>query len=657
MRKSIFFKLALLILLIIFLLDAAVLIISYQLTYNNQVNNTIDKLRRAALTAVTYMEIDYPVTEEDCSTCSDYFDTMCYSLDITYVYAVYPYVESNQMIYIAIGFGDNAAENARSERYSGVEVHQTLSNEMIEAYHGKTGGVIEHYENQYGETLSCYMPVTVYYNSQTKEFESPSRTAVVGAEQNISEIVRSIQKRFLVISIFTILLSMIIVAAIFLILYFRISRPIRRISRKMNSFVSDREAGFIELPVKGSDELAEMSRAFNSMTHEIDSYLLNIDKLNKEKHMQAAELDIARSIQKGLLKPASYRSKNAVINACMLAAKNVGGDLYDYLMLDDGKICLTIADVSGKGVSAALFMSRAITLLHQYAILGYSPAQTLKAYNDTLAEQNPNTLFITTFVAVYDPATRELRYANAGHNLPYILSDTLTTLDGAQGMAAGIFSSEDYEEASVTLKEGDVLFLYTDGVNEAEDKDGGFYGTDALEAELSRHLAGDADHLVDDVLEKIRLFTDGADQSDDITILTMQVASPIHRELTLPAEVENLTVVTELIQQEETLSDDTKDALYLIAEEMFVNICSYAYRGKKGAVTVALDIDPASAALTFTDSGEPFDPTSEVIDIEEYDHENSIGGLGRFLSFSLADDFSYRYEGNKNILTIKKKMM
>ena len=154
----------------------------------------------------------------------------------------------------------------------------------------------------------------------------------------------------------------------------------------------------------------------------------------------------------------------------MTTARVVGGDLYDYRILDNGSVFVAIGDVSGKGITAALFMARAITLLNQYAKLGYSPAKILFEFNNDLAAHNPNMMFITAFVAVYDPKTGELTYSNAGHNYPYILSGKLTALNTDNGIMAGSFEDVVFPEYAVKMKPGDCLFMYTDGVTEAENK-------------------------------------------------------------------------------------------------------------------------------------------------------------------------------------------
>ena len=207
----------------------------------------------------------------------------------------------------------------------------------------------------------------------------------------------------------------------------------------------------------------------------------------------------------------------------MTTAKVVGGDLYDYHLLDNGSVFVAIGDVSGKGITAALFMSRAITLLNNYAKLGYSPAKMLFEFNNNLAAHNPNMMFITAFVAVYDPKTGELTYSNAGHNYPYILSDKLTALNTENGIMAGSFEDVAFPEYTVKMKPGDCLFMYTDGVTEAENKSGELFDETRLEEVLLKNKACSADDLLNAVTSEINVFAQGAEQSDDMTMLTLQI--------------------------------------------------------------------------------------------------------------------------------------
>jgi sigma-B regulation protein RsbU (phosphoserine phosphatase) len=339
----------------------------------------------------------------------------------------------------------------------------------------------------------------------------------------------------------------------------------------------------------------------------------------------------------------------------MVAAKIVGGDLYDYCALDNGNIFVSIADVSDKGVTAALFMARAVTMLHQYAKLSYSPSKILYEYNNSLAKHNPNLMFITTFAAIYNPKTKVLTYSNAGHNVPYIISDTLIKLDDEIGSAAGVFEDEAYPEFEIKLNDGDMLFLYTDGVTDAQNRDGGFFGEETLERILLESKSSGAKGVVNAVNDEIKAFVNGAEQFDDVTMLALQINSESGNRLHLEAKTENLVKIEDKISALD-LSEEMRVQLNIIAEEIFVNICSYSYPETAGEVDVIIENENGKVTMTFEDSGIPFNQGENVIDIEDYDSENAVGGLGRFITFSMADDYSYERKDNKNILKIIKNI-
>lgn len=658
MRKSIFLKLALIIIPIVLILELGEIFFSYNTVYDTSLENSRDNIEKIAEISKKEFRYYNPNGKENDEYYCDLFDKYCEMFGLTYIFALDPDINTRSETFVAIGFGKNASDDAKKRRYPGVIVKGSLTDDQIDVYKGKKKFVTVHECTPFDDSLICYYAVNEQYNYDKHKMEKLDEPFILGAEISMNSVMTDTRNRYFGTAVYELVFTFIMITSIFIILHFRISRPLKYLSIKMKHFISDRDRGFEKLRVKGSDELAEMSRSFNTMTGEIDNYIEDIEKLTKDKHTQEAELDIARRIQTGLLKPSVYQNDNVSINACMHAAKNVGGDLYDYQIMDDGRVFIAIADVSGKGISAALFMSCAITLLHQYALLGYSTNKMLYEFNNTLAGQNPNGMFITAFVAIYNPETGELTYSNAGHNRPYIISDKLITLEGAAGVAAGLFEDSEYEQESVILKPDDAVFLYTDGVNEAANRSRELFGTDALEKELKKHIGNVSDNITDDILKCIRDFTDGAVQSDDITMLTMcSTRKPTVRSITVKAETQNLTALRDMITSETNLSDDMKSQIRLIAEEFFVNICSYAYEDDKGDVTVKLETYNDRATLTFIDSGIPFDPTSDVTDMEHYDHENSIGGLGRFIAFEMADDYSYKYEDNKNILKITKKMI
>ena len=240
-----------------------------------------------------------------------------------------------------------------------------------------------------------------------------------------------------------------------------------------------------------------------------------------------------------------------------------------------------------------------------------------------------------------------LTYSNAGHNFPYVLSDKLIELNEAHGVAAGLFEGEKYEDACIRLKSGDRLFMFTDGVNEAKNAGGQFYSTERLEEKLTECIKENNSDILHSVLDDLNDFTKGAEQNDDITMLSVRIKP--ETVLHLKSEQNELVKIRETIDNLDA-SDTLKNTMYLAAEEVFVNICSYAYDSSGDAEIKIISGD--RIMLGFTDSGKRFDPTADVLEIEDYDHDNAVGGLGRFLAFSLADDYSYEYKDGKNILKL-----
>ena len=646
-RRSIFVKIALILLILVMAIEVVALLFALRVTYENNVQSSEKQIRNAADVTVQFCEGYNLYNQSDEKTISDTMSYFCEMFGISYIFAVKPDLEKNSEKYLGIGFGEDASEKAKETRYPGVVVYGTLNIEQIEAYKGNTDCAVRHESNQFGDTLVCYMPCEKYYDDKTNQYKEYDDPVIIGAEISLNSINMTAINRFIKIAVLTVGLTLVVLVIFGVVIYFRVAKPLRMISDRMTSFVTDRKNGFEKLPVKGNDELAMMASSFNTMTDDIDRYLGDIDTLTREKHTREAELNIARNIQIGLLPPDISSTDNFDINAYMLAAKNVGGDLYDYRILNDGRLYLAIADVSGKGVAASLFMSRAITLLNQYAQGGYSPANILEKYNNFLAAQNPGSMFITTFVAIYDPKTCVLTYSNAGHNFPYILSDKLIVLDQAHGIAAGLFEDEKYEDATIELKPGDRIFVFTDGVNEAKNARGEFYSTEKLEEILTDCIKEKCEDISRAVLEDMNGFTKGAEQNDDITMLSICVNPEVV--LDLKAELNELVKIRESIESLD-VSESLKNTMYLAAEEVFVNICNYAY-DLTGDVEVKI-IKGERIVFGFTDIGKEFDPTADVIEIEDYDHDNAVGGLGRFLAFTLADDYSYEYTDGKNILKL-----
>ena len=438
-----------------------------------------------------------------------------------------------------------------------------------------------------------------------------------------------------------------------LVLYKRISVPAKEISRTMTEYMREGTHSSKRIGYSGEDELGLIAGSFNSMADNIDTYLENIRTLSGEKERQEAELDIASAIQMGFLSPGFMASKSCEIHALMKPAKDVGGDLYDYVQLDDDRTLIVIADVSGKGMAAALMMAVVLITVRQYAKLGQSPSQILYNVNNLLSERNPRLMFVTAFAAIYDASNKTLTFSNGGHNPPYLLSDTLHELNTSSGTLVGLFKDEKYSEETIKLRTGDILFLYTDGVSEATNSKREFYGTKRLENTLTDAWNENKSDLVEVVRSSLADFAEGSEPHDDITMLTLTVKQSL--KLLLDVDRSEFGKIREAL-----LSLDVprplKLELCVAAEECFINICSYAYpEGVPSGERIVFTLEHSDRiVLRFEDRGIQYDPRESVTDPEEYDIDNQLGGLGKLIAFTVADEIDYEYTNGKNVLTITK---
>ena len=236
------------------------------------------------------------------------------------------------------------------------------------------------------------------------------------------------------------------------------------------------------------------------------------------------ELDVASGIQQSIL-PTVFPSRDDYqIYASMEPARNVGGDFFDVVRLEGNRVGLAIADVSDKGVPAALFMMSSRTWMKGAAISSPEPATVLGEVNALLHEDNETQMFVTVLYAVYDPETGEFTYASGGHDAPLLVhpdgSSELLPLTG--GIALGIVSDLAYGQNSVVLDHGETLVLYTDGVTEAMNGEGEQFGIERLRKVFSDRAPKDANEAAHKIFEAVNTFADGAAQSDDITCLTLR---------------------------------------------------------------------------------------------------------------------------------------
>ncbi len=283
-----------------------------------------------------------------------------------------------------------------------------------------------------------------------------------------------------------------------------------------------------------SDEFEALTLVFEQMAQRIREQHGRLTELIEElrealKHKERlavieSELSIAHDLQLSVLPRETPPQRTVEIAAQMVPAKEVGGDFYDYFAIDEHRIGLVVADVSGKGIPAAFFMLIARTLLKATALAGESPGKVLTALNDMLEAENEQMMFVTAFYAVIDTGTGRVAFANAGHNPTYRIDceGQLSTLPMDTGLALAIMPGFHFSEGETALEPGETLFLYTDGVNEAFNAAGEQYGEPRLEAELLS-LAGQPPSAICNAMrESVEVFSTGVEQSDDITTVAVR---------------------------------------------------------------------------------------------------------------------------------------
>lgn len=250
-------------------------------------------------------------------------------------------------------------------------------------------------------------------------------------------------------------------------------------------------------------------------------------EVEQAERLRARELEQAATIQRSMLPgqfPPFPDRTDFDLHAAMVPAREVGGDLFDFFLLDPERIGFVVGDVSGKGVPAALFMAIARTLLRASAHQHASPGACLTGMNEALVEQNEAGMFVTLFYGILNARTGVVEYANAGHNPPYAFSPggQMRALDDQSGPMLGIFAGVEYTTQTTELASSDGVLIFTDGVTEARDRQGGFYGEARLEAYLAAHATQGAEDLVRGVHAEVEAFAAGAPRADDVTVLAIR---------------------------------------------------------------------------------------------------------------------------------------
>ena len=445
----------------------------------------------------------------------------------------------------------------------------------------------------------------------------------------------------------------------------RIVKPIQKLTDKVSQLHGD-DLDF-QWDMDTGDETQLLANSFHSLTDRMKEYIRDIRDITSEKERIGAELNIANQIQASMMPsffPAFPERPEFDVYAAMDPAKEVGGDFYDFFLVDEDHLALVMADVSGKGIPAALFMMASKIIISNNVMNLRSPAEVLEATNNAICSNNKGELFVTVWLGILDLRTGKLTAANAGHEYPVIrrAGGSFEMIKDKHGFVVGGMAGMKYKNYELQLSPGDELFLYTDGLPEATDASNAQFGVTQMLDALNSASSDDPQDILNAVKRAVDRHVGDVPQFDDLTMMCLRYQASRRKTLAVDASLDNLERVISFIRNELDAADcpvKTCMQIELAAEELFVNIASYAYAPGTGSAEIGITVreNPREAVITFADSGVPYDILAKKDpDVTLPAEERSIGGLGIYMVKTIMDDVRYAYRNGKNITTIRKKL-
>lgn len=388
-------------------------------------------------------------------------------------------------------------------------------------------------------------------------------------------------------------------------------------------------------------------------------------ELAAENRRMVDELAIGRDIQRSMLpegSPTFGGRDDFTVRAILEPAREVGGDFYDFFLVDDRHLCVCVGDVSDKGVPAALFMAVTKTLIASRGSNDPIPPSILGHVNDELCRRNEQSMFVTIFLGVLDTATGAFEYANAGHNPPVVrrVDGTLELLDARHGPVAGVIPGFDYGSDTVVLAPGDRIVMFTDGVTEAMDPDQVAFGDDRLLALLAE-LEGDLDAAVAGVFDAVSTHTGSADAYDDVTVLALAFNGFVgdgvaEMDVSVDRELAAVPPVLDRLDGwmiERVVGDGDRRAVLTVADDLLANVIEHG--DGDGPIAASIVLAEGRITLGVEDAGRPFNPLEVPRpDIAAPLEERPIGGLGIHLARSLMHEHEYDRVAGRNVVRVTR---
>ena len=352
---------------------------------------------------------------------------------------------------------------------------------------------------------------------------------MMGMTYDLSELNTIIARRTWHGTILAMILELLLAWVCLGMIYRVVLQPLRTVQENIRLYMNRKDSDEVcrnLAEIRSFNEIGQLSRDVSAMTVEIEEHMERNRKITAEQERIKAELSLANNIQASMLPttfPAFPNQKDFDLYASMEPAKDVGGDFYNFFLIDDDHLCVLIADVSGKGIPAAMFMMSSQIMLRNIAAEGKSPAAILETANEMICANNKEDIFVTVWIGILEISTGKLKAANAGHEYPAVQKKDglFELLKDQHGMVVGVMEGLKFREYELQLEPGDRIFVYTDGVPEANNAENGMFGTDRMLLALNKDAASPAE-VLENVKNAVEEFTAGAEQFDDMTMLCLE---------------------------------------------------------------------------------------------------------------------------------------
>ena len=651
--SSLIFKLPLFVVLLCGLLSCVTGFVGYKVfktLFEEQYKNITSQI---ALTALSYIDgdsipryVSNPVEDGEWIATNEMLNALTNTTDLAYIYVTVPDENFENRLYLYDTVHPKVMEENPKikpyplgkvnslKKYDEMrlkELRNIIENGTSEIHfvYNSTGGHVTTsipVKNSYGKNLAILSVVKPM--SEVKDFKS-----------------RYLRTTFMLSSLITLLALVLFI----LIVLKGLIKPIVLVTKETSEFAEHKgELTGILSKIKGHSEPAILARAVEKMS-----------------------VDVATQIQANMLPtifPPYANCPELELFATMTPAKEVGGDFYDFFMIDKRHFAVVVGDVSGKGVPAALFMVIAKTLIKNEGLRDTDPAKILTQVNNELCEGNDALLFVTCWIGVLDLETLELQFSNAGHTPPILHHNGETKyIDSKKNLMLAVMPSMEFKRETIKLDYGDRLLLYTDGVTEATNANNELYGEERLLSTVRGLQFNSSKEMLDSLRKDVDDFVGDAPQFDDLTMLELSLKkneSPVPKiyRKTFAATDENMESVNDFVHGiiPKDCAKDILNKIDLAVEEIYINIAHYAYTPNVGDVYIECELfegEKKEIRITFSDSGKEFNPIAkEDPDITLSVEERDIGGLGIYLTKEFMDSVTYEYASGKNILTMRKTL-